>query len=174
MRWHQDGSPAVAAWHSDGPQQSGKEDEAYGKVMGGYLRLTYLLSDLEPDGGGTAMVPGSHHWRGAIPDWANGPEGPRALPGMVTLSGAAGSCILNWTRVWHTRTPNRSARGTARRVFWQVYKRSDQPMWSGDDINLTRAFIEAEADPARRQLMGARGWEAGWVEVLPRSNAAML
>ena len=42
------------------------------------------------------------------------------------------------------------------------------------DINLTRAFIEAEADPARRQLMGARGWEAGWVEVLPRSSAARL
>ena len=43
-------------------------------------------------------------------------------------------------------------------------------MWAGDDINLTRGFIEAEADPLRRRLMGARGWEAKWLEEMPRSS----
>jgi hypothetical protein len=60
MKWHFDGAPAVAVWHRDGPQIAGAEDERYGGVMGGYLRLTYILSELEPDGGGTAMVPGEH------------------------------------------------------------------------------------------------------------------
>ncbi len=63
----------------------------------------------------------------------------------------------------HTRSPNLSA--DARRIFWQVYKRSDQPHWAGDDINLTREFIETEPDEERRLLMGTRGWEAEWLEV---------
>ena len=59
------------------------------------------------------------------------------------------------------------------KLMWHmnaVYKRSDQPIWAGDDINLTRGFIEAEADPLRRRLMGARGWEAKWLEEMPRSS----
>jgi hypothetical protein len=68
---------------------------------------------------GIVCCAGSHHWSGGIPEWANGPEGPRALPGMVTIAAPAGSCVINWTKVWHTRTPNRSRNGTARRVFWQ-------------------------------------------------------
>ena len=172
MHWHHDSAPVVEAWQRDGAQRPGVEDGRFGGVMGGYLRLTYILSDLEPGGGGTAMVPGSHHLHGEIPDWANGPDGPRAIPGMVTLVARAGSCVINWTRVWHTRTPNRSTTDTARRVFWQVYRRSDQPVWAGDDINLTRQFVEAETDPARRRLLGACGWEARWLEKVPRSSAS--
>ena len=46
-----------------------------------------------------------------------------------------------------------------------MYKRSDQPHWQGDDINLSREFIEGESDGGRRRLMGLRGWESGWLEV---------
>ena len=51
----------------------------------------------------------------------------------------------------------------------QVYKRSDQPHFNGEDINLTRGFIEAETDERRRTLMGIRGWESSWLEVDPAS-----
>ena len=51
----------------------------------------------------------------------------------------------------------------------QVYKRSDQPHFNGEDINLTRGFIEAETDERRRTLMGIRGWESSWLEVGPAS-----
>lgn len=69
----------------------------------------------------------------------------------------------------HTRTPNLS--GVARRVFWQVYKRSDQPHFHGEDINLSRKFIEAEIDEGRRTLMGVKGWETSWLEVDPAPSA---
>ena len=178
MHWHSDGPlrERPAQWHSEtgSAQSNGDVDEAdadYGGRMGGYLRLTCFISDVGPDGGGTAIVPGTHHWRGAGPPaYVNTEEGPAAIPGTVFLQGKAGDCVLNWTKLWHTRSPNLSAH--SRRIFWQVYKRSDQPHWAGDDINLTKSFIEAEPDEGRRLLMGTRGWEAEWLEVDPDRPSA--
>jgi hypothetical protein len=114
MNWHADG-PLKALpsqeWHTDGgggsagPEQQregtadGEVDAGYGGRFGGYLRLSYIISDLSSDGGGTALVPGSHHWRGAgPPPWANTEAGPVDIPGAIKLQGLAGSCMINWTK----------------------------------------------------------------------------
>eukprot|EP01049_Picozoa_sp_SAG25_P025747 SAG25_NODE_12420_length_280_cov_0.856354_2_plen_63_part_01 len=39
------------AWHRDGHV-----------VHGSWLRLTFTLDELGPDGGGTGLMPGSHTW----------------------------------------------------------------------------------------------------------------
>ena len=76
-------------------------DVAFGGRYGGYLRLSYIISDLLPNGGGTALVPGSHHWGGAgPPSWANTATGPVEIPGSIKLHGSAGTCMINWTRCW--------------------------------------------------------------------------
>lgn len=166
MNWHSDGplKALPAQWHaesggSEGRRGAGGEavthaDAAFGGRLGGYLRLTYIISDLPPDGGGTALVPGSHHWPGAgPPGWVNTATGPVEIPGSVKLHGQAGSCMINWTRCWyaypskdsliacfgqaltrvnwmlrtarrHTRTPNLSS--VARRIFWQVRISNEQ------------------------------------------------
>lgn len=111
MNWHADGplKALPAQWHTDGSSSpelgdgtaADEADAAYGGRFGGYLRLSYIISDLLPDGGGTALVPGSHHWRGAgPPSWTNTEAGPVDIPGAVKLQGSAGSCMINWTKCW--------------------------------------------------------------------------
>jgi hypothetical protein len=116
---------------------------------GEYVRLTYLLDDLDPDGGGTAFYPGSHRDHtmdptnprasnanpstagggvgGAVPEFFNVQPGrvPVESPGTWRAAGPAGSCIVNYTMTWHTRTPNRSDK--PRQIIWLVYKRASEP-----------------------------------------------
>ena len=99
------------AWHRDGDV-----------VHGEWLRLTYTLDDLEPNGGGTGLMPGSHTWRPgkSVPEWANDSQSGAAfdLPGRDEFCAPAGSCMLSWTSVWHCRLPNQSER--PRKLFWQL------------------------------------------------------
>jgi hypothetical protein len=99
------------AWHRDGDV-----------VHGEWLRLTYTLNDLDRDGGGTGLVPGSHKWHPgkSVPEWANDPQSGAALdlPGRDEFCAPAGSCMISWTSVWHCRLPNTSDR--ARKLFWQL------------------------------------------------------
>ena len=119
---------------------------------GEYVRLTYLLDDMEPEGGGTAFFGGSHRAAAregdrlvdnanaeggvgsGVPEWLNapGPAGhgpgtwvPVDAPGVWRAAGAAGSVIVNYTMTWHTRTPNYSEQ--PRRIIWIVYKRASEP-----------------------------------------------
>ena len=102
MHWHSDGplKERPAQYVETGDQGDGQADEAeaeYGGRHGGYLRLTCLISDLGPQGGGTAIVPGTHTWRGAGPPaFFNTEDGPAEIPGTVFLQGKAGDCVLNW------------------------------------------------------------------------------
>ena len=41
-------------------------------------------------------------------------------PAEYELVAPAGACMINWTSVWHRRTPNDST--VPRKVFWQVGK----------------------------------------------------
>ncbi len=131
------GAPSPMRWHRDGD----------------YLRFTYLLDDLAPDGGGTALLPGSHRSPDPPPDWFHGTQGtPRAIPGAVHLAGPAGTCMINWTQLWHTRTPNHADR--PRRLIWQVFKRADQALTANETLRLSQAYIETQTAPQRRALMG--------------------
>ncbi|MCX5658736.1 MAG: phytanoyl-CoA dioxygenase family protein [Planctomycetota bacterium] len=132
-------SPARCGWHQDG---------------GPYTRLTFLLSDLGDDGGPTAVVPGTHREGKALPAWCNDEKGqPRALPGMVKVTGKAGDCMINNTFIWHTSTPNSSAE--PRRIVWVVYKREAQAMPPASQYNLlhTPEYLARQSDPRRRRLI---------------------
>lgn len=87
---------------------------------GEYVRLTYLLDDLSPDGGGTCFYAGSHRAAAtegerevnncnaeggvgaAPPHWLNIQPGrvPVNPPGAWTSAGPAGACIVNYTMTW--------------------------------------------------------------------------
>ncbi len=128
-------TPSPMAWHSDGP----------------YLRLTCILSDLEENGGGTALVPGSHLADG-LPAWLNSQEGPHDVPGMVRVVAPAGACMINFTRLWHTRSPN--ATDQPRRIIWQVFKHSHQELTRNMELRLSQEYVNQQTDPRRRMLMG--------------------
>lgn len=128
-------TPSRMSWHCDGP----------------YLRLTYILSDLEENGGGTAIVPGSHLSEGP-PPWLNSDQGPHEFPGMIRVSAPAGTCMINFTRLWHTRSPNASDH--PRRIIWQVFKHSHQELTQNMELRLSEEYTNAQTDPRRRMLMG--------------------
>jgi hypothetical protein len=134
------GANAHCGWHRDGPDP--------------YVRLTWLLDDVEVDRGPTALIPGSHRWPESPPPWANAADGqPRALPGQVLATGRAGDCLINHTRIWHTNTPNTSARG--RKVIWVVFKRSCFKQWNdrGEGrYTLSRAVAARQVEPRRQRL----------------------
>ncbi len=127
------------AWHHDGKD---------------YIRLTFFLSDLAEDGGPTAVLPGTHHSKVFPPPWANDDDGlPRKLPGMLPVTGPAGTCMINNTLIWHTGTPNRSDQ--SRCIIWVVYKHSSWDNAPQEHLRNTTAFIERQTNPRRRRLCGA-------------------
>ena len=137
------------AWHRDGDPEHG-----------GWLRLTYTLDDLEPGGGGTSLMPGSHRWEPTqpVPEWANDAATGAAceLPGRDEFCAPAGSCMVSWTLLWHARPPNLSER--ARRVFWQLYRRPEQPTWHSAQHLLSQEYFAAQAAVAsdERKLLLVR------------------
>ena len=60
--------------------------------------------------------------------------------------------MVNFTMLWHTRTPNRSER--PRRLIWQVYKRAHQALTKDEKLRLTEEYIQRQTDPRRRVLVG--------------------
>ena len=42
------------------------------------------------------------------------PKQPHRMPNAITQTGKAGSCMINWTSIWHTRPPNH----TVRAAWW--------------------------------------------------------
>ena len=80
----------------------------YGEILNHQAeRVTYAQSDKAGSG------------------FDNTPTQPHAMPTWVSQTGPAGSCLINWTMLWHTRSPSR---GTVDRdVIWQIYRRPNQP-----------------------------------------------
>ena len=154
------GSDSQMAWHRDGD----------------YIRLTFFLEDVPADGGGgTGFIPGSHlvdaDYAEVLNDTTVGGErgngAPRPQPGATVLSGPAGSVAINWTMVYHTRTP--STVDGARRTFWQVYRRAGQTISGRPQDNLSAGYRAArsrewaESHPGRVALMDdSELEEGGW------------
>lgn len=131
------------------------------------IRLTYILDDLEADGGGTACVSGSHKdkQRGRadllpLPEWfrehpLGSPQDAPAdssRPVVIPLADMpAGSCMINWTSIIHRRTDNQT--DSPRRTFWQVFCRPDFNL--GDRLcgHLSAEYRAAQTIPTRIALM---------------------
>ena len=48
---------------------------------------------------------------------------PHKMPNAVTQHGPAGSCMINWTSIWHTRPPNFTDQ--PRDVIWQIFTKKE-------------------------------------------------
>ena len=131
------------------PQTPGPAQPAYHND-GDYLRLTFVLRDLPPGGGGTAYLPASHHVGelGAVSSSADSLTGPVA-GGPEALVAKAGDCWVNWTTLWHSRAANTSR--SPRQLVWQVYRRATQATSERAHGLLSREYVEAG-------MAGLRGW----------------
>jgi len=115
------------------------------------VKVFYLLTDVNENSGGTAMVPGSHRFPDgfAFPKVAE----PREMPGMVQMTGKAGTAYLFNGRVYHCAVNNDS--DTPRKVLIYNYGHFWMKMWSGYEpsARLVESAI-ADGDPLQKQLLG--------------------
>ncbi len=148
-------SPAHQAWHSDA-RVNKKASDMTPPI---YIRLSFLIEDVEEDMGPTALLPGTHGTHVNSPPWFKAPDGqPRQVPEMVLSSGKAGDCLINDTSIYHTNTPNQSDR--VRKVIWALDAGSRTPIWVRkdrpgdyrDQARLTKTDVGATDDPVMAAL----------------------
>ena len=111
------------------------------------VKVFYLLSDVEANSGGTAMIPGSHRFPADVPL----PQGePGETPGAVQMAGKAGDAYLFNGRVYHAAVNNDSDR--PRRVLIYNYGHFWMKQWSGYEPS---EALKAKAEtPLMKQLLG--------------------
>lgn len=148
-------SPAHQAWHND----SRVNKKASDMTPPIYIRLSFLIEDVDDDMGPTAVLPGTNGTHVNSPSWFMAPNGqPRSVPEMVLASGKAGDCLINDTSIYHTNTPNLSDR--VRKIIWALYAGSRTPTWVRKDLPddyrsksvLTKADVGAAGDPVMAAL----------------------
>jgi ectoine hydroxylase-related dioxygenase (phytanoyl-CoA dioxygenase family) len=115
------------------------------------VKVFFLLSDVNENSGGTAMIPGSHRFPEdfTFPR----PEDPKAMPGSIQMTGKAGTAYLFNGRVYHCAVNNDS--DYPRKVLIYNYGHFWMKMWSGYEPSprlLDQAM--ASGDPVRKQLLG--------------------
>ncbi len=154
-------APAYISWHND---WAWMVDTAYPR-QNFWVRCSYFLDDVTDEMGPFTLLPGSHLAGGPPPKEHTSPEGqPRDIPGMVRVTGKAGTCLINNTEIWHTNTPNRSDR--PRKLIMLCYKHAWMRQWEEDGYELSRDFAERQTSPLRRQLCGIGVWhnlQMDWV-----------
>lgn len=115
------------------------------------VKVFFLLTDVNANSGGTAMIPGSHRF----PMDFRFPEvsDPKAMPGMIQMTGPAGTAYAFNGRVYHAAVNNES--DNPRKVLIYNYGHFWMKMWSGYEPS-ARLLADAEAsgDPVRKQLLG--------------------
>ena len=133
MNWHQDSSRLNWDLETDPrPRVS--------------VKVGYFLTDTTaPETGNVFVIPGSH-LRNVLelPD-----DGLSEPPGAVPLTVGAGSAIIFARRVWHASGRNLSS--LTRRVLYYGYSYR----WLKPRDDMTVDHLLADADPIRRQLLGA-------------------
>lgn len=147
-------------WHRDHPN-----DEAwrhFGRPLN--TKVVMYLTDVGPDDGCTACVPGSHLFEhtpehtaykgmGGGNDQGTKVIDQRDMPGMVAVEAKAGSAFLFNTRLWHTTLPNAGVRDRwcALTLYCPFYQK--QP---GVTVEAAMALEAAGRlkTPLRRQLFG--------------------
>ncbi len=148
-------SPAHQAWHND----SRVNKKASDMTPPIYIRLSFLIEDVDDDMGPTALLPGTHGTHVNSPPWFMAPDGqPRKVPEMVLASGKAGDCLINDTSIYHANTPNLSDR--VRKIIWALYAGSRTPIWVRKDLPddyrskavLTKADVRVSNDPVMAAL----------------------
>jgi phytanoyl-CoA hydroxylase len=115
------------------------------------VKVFYLLTDVNADSGGTAMVPGSHRF----PMDFKFPtvEDPAQMPGAIQMTGKAGTAYLFNGRTYHCAVNNNSDH--PRRVLIYNYGHFWMKIWTGYEPS-QRLIDDAikSNDPVRKQLLG--------------------
>lgn len=133
-----------------------------------WVRATYFISDVTAEMGPFTLLPGSHRATQGCPDAWDEAGRPAELPGMLRITGRAGSCLLNNTEIWHTNTPNES--DAPRPLIFVLYKHAWMKQWQ-DGYEMSPAFAARQTDPVRQQLCGAVAWHNGAEHFPARANA---
>lgn len=112
------------------------------------VKVFWLLSDVAPEGGPTAVLPGSHRYPlgFSLPR----PENPAEMPGHARMAFPAGTAWLFNGRTYHAALHNQS--DTTRRVLIYNYGHFWMKVWPGYEPS-ERLLAAAETD-VRRQLLG--------------------
>jgi ectoine hydroxylase-related dioxygenase (phytanoyl-CoA dioxygenase family) len=135
-----------ADWHHDVGQRG-----VYHPMSILMAKVFYLLSDVGPNSGGTAMIPGSHR----LPMNFEFPHvsDPKQMPGIVQMTGKAGTAYMFNGRIYHAAVNNES--DVPRRVLIFNYGHLWMKQWPGYEPS-QRLLDEARAsgDPVRMQLLG--------------------
>jgi ectoine hydroxylase len=148
-------TPAYISWHNDFQWMV---NVPYPR-QNFWIRCTYFLTEVTEPMGPFTLLPGSHRADHACPGDFTGPNGqPRVIEGQVPITGAAGSCLINNTEIWHTNTPNRS--DLPRRLIMILYKHAWMKQWQ-EGYETTPEFAAHQTDPLRRQLTGNVVWHHG-------------
>ncbi len=136
-----------AGWHHDVGLRG-----VYHPLSVMMVKVFWLLTDVNANSGGTAMVPGSHR----LPMDFRFPEvsDPKEMPGAVQMIGKAGTAYLFNGRVYHCAVNNESDQ--PRKVLIYNYGHVWMKVWQGYEPS-PRLIAEAKAsgDPVRLQLLGA-------------------
>ncbi|HVF10167.1 MAG TPA: phytanoyl-CoA dioxygenase family protein, partial [Abditibacteriaceae bacterium] len=141
-------TPAYIGWHNDFQWMV---NVPYPR-QNFWLRCTYFIDEVSAAMGPFTLLPGSHHSDHACPtDLVDQSGQPRAVEGMIGITGPAGSCLINNTEIWHTNTPNRSERD--RRLIMILYKHAWMKQWQ-ESYETSAEFAARQTDPLRRQLCG--------------------
>jgi ectoine hydroxylase-related dioxygenase (phytanoyl-CoA dioxygenase family) len=143
-------TPAYISWHNDFEWMT---NVPYPR-QNFWIRCTYFLSDVTPDGGPFTLLPGSHLKDEVCPPDENH-RTPRHINGQLGITGPAGSCLINNTEIWHTNSPNNS--DLPRRLIMLCYKHAWMKQWQ-EGYEISPEFASRQSDPVRRQLCGEYSW----------------
>lgn len=115
------------------------------------LKVFFLLTDVNEDSGGTAMVPGSHRF----PEDFEFPkvDDPKSMPGSIQMRGKAGDAYLFNGRVFHCAVNNDSDH--PRKVLIFNYGHFWMKMWQGYEPSpRLLQWAISSGDPVKKQLLG--------------------
>ena len=112
------------------------------------VKVFWLLSDVGPEGGATAVLPGSHRFPMDFP--LPRPATPGEMPGHVRMALPAGTVWLFNGRTYHAALDNHS--DETRRLLIYNYGHFWMKVWQGYEPS-ERLLREAKT-PVRRQLLG--------------------
>ena len=143
-------TPAFITWHSDFQWRTNVSCPR----PNFWVRCTYFIGDVTPDGGPFTLLPGSHKRDHPCPPDEHD-QGPRHIDGQIGITGRAGSCLINNTEIWHTNSPNHSDQ--PRRLIMILYKHAWMKQWQ-DGYETTPDFAARQTDPLRGQLTGGVAW----------------
>ena len=92
-----------------------------------FAKAFILLSDVSPEGGGTALIPGTHKFE---EEWEfPAVDDPSDMPGHVNLAYPAGTIWFMHGRTYHAALPNSS--DTTRRILIYAYGHLWMKPWQG-------------------------------------------